>query len=103
MALPTLSPEQRSANLAKARQVRQARAALLASVKSGEQTVPGLLTAPTPDPVLAKIPVERLLGAVPGVGPARVAALMERSGIPTNRRVGGLGQRQRASLLTELG
>jgi ribosomal protein S13 len=39
---------------------------------------------------------------VPGVGKARAAAIMERAGIPAERRIGGLGARQREHLLAEL-
>ena len=38
---------------------------------------------------------------MPGVGKARAAAIMERTGIPAERRIGGLGARQREQFLAE--
>jgi hypothetical protein len=102
MALPTLTPEQRTAALAQAMEARKARAEVIAALKSGEKTVPQLLSAPSPDPVVAKIKVTQLLNAVPGLGPVSVEALMDNAGIATNRRVAGLGERQRTALLAEL-
>ena len=43
MALPTLTAEQRQAAQAKSREARQARSALLAGIKSGEETIPAVL------------------------------------------------------------
>src|SRR6266704_874562 len=43
MALPALSPEQRQEALAKAREARAARSALLAEVKAGTLTLAGVL------------------------------------------------------------
>ena len=43
MALPTMSPEQRQVALAKAREARAARSALLAEVKAGTLTLADVL------------------------------------------------------------
>ena len=43
-----------------------------------------------------------MLRALPGVGQARAAAIMERAGIPAERRIGGLGARQREQFLAEI-
>jgi hypothetical protein len=102
VALPTLTAEQQSAALAKAFAVRSARASVLASVKTGGTTMPQVLASAKTDPVVGKIRVVQLLKAVPGFGPARATALMERAGIAANRRVAGLGERQRATLLEAL-
>jgi hypothetical protein len=99
MALPVLSPEQRQEALAKAREARAARSALLADVKAGTRTLADVLGRD--DDLARKTKVAQLVRALPGVGNARAAAIMERAGIPAQRRVGGLGARQREQLLAE--
>ena len=99
MALPALSPEQRQEALAKAREARAARSALLAGVKAGTLTLAGVLGRD--DDLARKTKVAQVIRALPGVGQARAAAIMERAGIPAERRVGGLGARQREQLLAE--
>jgi hypothetical protein len=100
MALPALSPEQRQAALQKARQARAARSALLADLKAGTLTLADVLGRD--DDLARKAKVAQVVRAVPGVGKARAAAIMERAGIPAERRIGGLGARQREHLLAEL-
>lgn len=43
--------------------------------------------------------VAQVLKALPGYGPVRVAAVMSEAGIANNRRIGGLGPRQRRQLI----
>src|SRR5260370_38660204 len=99
MALPTLSPEQRQATLEKAREARPARSALLAGLKAGTLTLADVLARA--DDIARRTSVAQVVRALPGVGPARAAAAMERAGIILDRRVGGLGARQREQLLAE--
>jgi hypothetical protein len=99
MALPALSPGQRQEALAKAREARAARSALLAGLKAGTLTLAGVLGRD--DDLARKTKVNQVIRALPGVGQARAAAIMERAGIPAERRVGGLGARQREQLLAE--
>jgi hypothetical protein len=99
MALPTLTPEQREAALAKAQQARAARSALLADLKAGTLTLADVLSRE--DGTARRTMIAQVIRALPGVGPARTAAVMERAGISPDRRVGGLGARQRAQLLAE--
>ncbi len=99
MALPVLSPEQRQVALEKAREARAARSALLASVKEGSLTLADVLGRE--DDLARRTKVNQVLRALPGVGPARASAVMERAGITADRRVGGLGARQREQLLAE--
>jgi hypothetical protein len=100
MALPALSPEQRQAALQKAREARAARSALLTDLKAGSVTLADVLGRD--DDLARKTKVAQVVRAVPGVGKARAAAIMERVGIPAERRIGGLGARQREHLLAEL-
>ncbi len=99
MALPALSPEQRQAALEKAREARVARSALLASLKAGTVTLAEVLARD--DDIARRTSVAQVIRALPGVSPARAAAAMEHAGIILDRRVGGLGARQREQLLAE--
>ncbi|MGH3518197.1 MAG: integration host factor, actinobacterial type [Haloechinothrix sp.] len=102
MALPTLTPEQRAEALAKAAEARKARSELLASIKSGEQSIDKVLGRAKEDKTIGKTKVTALLKAVPGLGAVKVAALLEQAGIDPDRRAAGLGDRQRAALLDAL-
>lgn len=53
----------------------------------------GEVTAPE-----ATLRVRELLTSIPGIGPTRVARIMEQLGIADSKRVGGLGVRQRVIL-----
>ena len=102
MALPTLTPEQRADALAKAAEARKARSELLASIKSGKQTIASVLNRAKDDDTVGKTKVVALLKAVPGVGAVKAAALLEAAGIDPDRRAAGLGDRQRAALIDAL-
>src|SRR4051794_41296367 len=98
MVLPMMTPEQRSDALAKAVEARQARSTLLARVKSRDLT-PGQVFERTDDEIVKKTRVQQVLRALPGYGPAKVAALMTESGVDEKRRVGGLNGAQRERLV----
>jgi len=103
VALPQLTPEQRSAALEKAAAARRVRADLKERLKRGGTTLKQVLIDAETDEALAKLKVSALLEAMPGVGKVRAAALMEQFEIASSRRVRGLGERQRQALLTEFG
>lgn len=103
MALPTLTPQQRAEALAKAAEARKARSELLASIKSGEESIDAVLNRAKDDKTVAKTKVTQLLKAVPGIGQVKATALLEQAGIDPDRRAGGLGERQRETLLNALG
>ena len=98
MALPTMTPEQRKHALAKAADARKARSALLAEVKSGVLGLTQVFDRAEED-VVKKTRVAQVLRALPGYGPAKVAALLTASGVDEKRRVGGLTAAQRARLI----
>ncbi|MEO3814328.1 integration host factor, actinobacterial type [Sphaerisporangium sp. B11E5] len=100
MALPPLTPEQRQAALVKATEVRQARAALLAQLKTGDVTLAELLRRD--DETVKRIKVSQALRALSGIGPTKAAALMQRAGVDDRRRIGGLGVQQRRKLVEAL-
>lgn len=101
---PERTDAQRAEALAKAVRVRSARAEMRRQVREGGLGVADVLAASDAGAVAARgMRVRDLVGSHPGYGPARTAALMARLGIPANRRVGGLGPRQRAALADALG
>lgn len=102
MALPTLTPEQRAEALAKAAEARKARSELLASIKSGDETIDNVLKKAKDDKTIGKTKVTQLLKAVPGLGAVKVTSIMEQAGIDPERRAAGLGDRQREALTNAL-
>lgn len=85
----------RAAALEKALAARRTYAKAKADLAAGSISLAEALE----DPALARMRVEPLLRAVPGVGPARAAKIILACGISKTRRVGGLGSRQRRALL----
>ena len=61
------TPEQRSAALKRATEMRAARAEYLGRVKSGEVSIADALEAGKGDPVVGRIKAKRLLMALPGM------------------------------------
>ncbi|KXP01066.1 integration host factor, actinobacterial type [Tsukamurella pseudospumae] len=94
MPLPTLTPEQRANALAKAAEVRTARAA----IKASTTTLAAVLDR-SAESAVGKLKVQALLEALPKVGNVRAADIMDELGIAPTRRIDGLGERQRAGPL----
>ncbi len=99
---PVLTPEQRTAALAKAAQARAARAALKERLKLGSLTLAEALKQAENDDTVGKLKVVALLESLPGVGKVKARRIMEDIGIADSRRVKGLGPQQRSSLLEQL-
>ena len=97
MALPTLSDEQRAQNLKKAAEARHARAELREKIKNGEVTLESVLNSE--DETAKRMPVRALIESLPGYGKAKAAKIMDEIAVADNRRVQGLGARQREALL----
>ena len=97
MALPTITPEQREKALASALETRKARAAALEQVRKGTVTLAEVLG--NPDSPLQKAYVRQVLLALPRVGPVAADRAIEEIIILPNRRIQGLGERQREALL----
>lgn len=97
---PPLSPDARRDALAKAAEARRQRAELRERLKSGQTTLPELMLR-VDEQVIGKMKVASLLESMPGVGPVRARKIMDRLSIPDSRRLRGLGDRQRESLLRE--
>ncbi len=99
---PALTPEQRSAALAKAAIARRERAELKERLKMGSITLTELIAMAETDEGAGKIKVIAALEALPGVGKVKARRLMEEVGIADSRRLRGLGAQQRANLLATL-
>jgi hypothetical protein len=96
---PQLTEEQRTAALAKAAEARRARAELKEKLKMGSLTLRELLDQVEGDDIIGKMKVVAVLESLPGVGKVKARRTMEEIGISETRRVRGLGDQQRASLL----
>jgi hypothetical protein len=101
VALPPLTPEQRSAALEKAAAARKARAQLKVRLKSNGARLDDVLADGDTDSVIGKMRVVAVLEAMPGVGKVRAQRIMERLEISPSRRVRGLGVKQRQALVRE--
>jgi len=80
---------------------RRARAAVKREVAGRRRTVHDVVhtawAAPQPT-AEGGLRVRELLGSMPGLGPVKVARIMQQLGIAESKRVGGLGVRQRRAL-----
>lgn len=101
MAPPHLTPEQRAQALQKAAMARRKRAEIKQLLKAGSLSFAQLLEEAEADPMVAGIKVSAVLVSMPRTGKIKSKRMMERLGIAENRRIRGLGERQRAALLEE--
>ena len=101
--VPILTTEQRRESLAKGLRIRSRRASYRAALKDGSMNPRHIFElANGGDSAALNMRVRALISAMPGYGKKRTALLMHRLCISENRRVGGLGDRQREALLTAL-
>ncbi len=96
---PQLSAEQRQAALDKAAAARRQRAELKEKLKMGSLSLKELFDQGERDEVVGKMKVVAVLESLPGVGKVRARRIMEEVDISDARRVRGLGDQQRKSLL----
>lgn len=101
MAPPQLTAEQRAKALEKAALARQKRAEIKQLLKSGSLSLGDLYEKAENDPIVAGIKVSAVLSSLPRVGKVKSKRIMEDLSIADNRRLRGLGDRQRAALLEE--
>ena len=69
-------------------------------IKNGEVSIEEVLNSD--DPIAARMKVSALIESLPGYGKAKATKIMDELGISPNRRVKGLGERQRENLLAVL-
>lgn len=101
MTPPQLTAEQRAKALKKAALARQKRAEIKQLLKSGSLSLGDLYEKAENDPIVAGIKVSAVLSSLPRVGKVKSKRIMEDLSIADNRRLRGLGDRQRAALLEE--
>jgi hypothetical protein len=98
---PKLTPEQRAAALQKAAAARRERAELKQLLKDGNVSFTELMDRIDEDAV-GGMKVKAVLASLPGLGKVKSVRLMEELGIAENRRMRGLGVKQREALLAAL-
>lgn len=103
MALPPLTPEQRSAALEKAAIARRERAEVKNRLKHSGASLTQVIKEGQENEIIGKMKVSALLESLPGVGKVRAKQIMERLGISETRRVRGLGTNQIAALERDFG
>jgi hypothetical protein len=99
---PKLTPEQRAAALEKAAAARRERAELKQLLRDGNVTLGELMERVDSDDAVGGMKVKAVLTSVPGLGKVKSVRLMEELGIAENRRMRGLGAKQREGLLAAL-
>lgn len=98
---PKLTMDERHANLELAKKARHERADAKAAISAGRISIFDAINDPRDS--IQRMKVIELLEAIPGVGPARAALIMEKRKISLSRRIAGLGPHQLKSLRQEAG
>jgi hypothetical protein len=98
---PQLTAEQRRKALEKAAEARRVRAEAKELLKTGSMRLSDLFEKAERDDLIAGLKVESLIAAMPGTGKIKAKRLMESLGIAENRRIRGLGDKQKEALLAE--
>ncbi len=97
--LPPMSDEQRARALEKAAAARRKRAEIKALLKTGSLTLAEVFEQAETDDIVAGTKVYPLLSSMPRMGKIKAKRLMEDLSIAENRKIRGLGARQRENLL----
>lgn len=103
MALKELSLEERQSARQKALEARTVRAEVKAAFGAGDLTLAEVFERADQDDAVARMRSVDLLTTLRGVGAVRAAAIMEACNISPNRRLRGLGRRQREALIEHIG
>lgn len=103
MALPPLTPEQRTAALQKAAAARQARAEVKNRLKYSQGSLSEVIEQGQHDDTIGKLKVVALLESMPGIGKVKARSIMSEIGISQTRRIRGLGPHQVAALVERFG
>jgi len=70
-------------------------------LKTGSLRLSELVKRAETDDILAGLKVERVIASMPGTGKIKAKRMMETLGIADNRRLRGLGDKQKEALLAE--
>jgi transposase len=96
---PKLTDEQRAAALAKAAEARRVRAEIKELLRTGSLTLAEVFDRAETDDIVAGTKIYSILISLPGVGKVKAMRILEEHDIAQNRRIRGLGTRQRKVLL----
>ncbi|MDO5501769.1 MAG: integration host factor, actinobacterial type [Actinomycetia bacterium] len=99
MALPPLTPEERSAALQRATEARRERAAVKSRLKASGESIADVIASGKDNDAIGKMRVSALLESMPGVGRIKAQQIMAEVGIAQSRRVRGLGAKQTSALV----
>ena len=100
-APPKLTDAQRRAALEKAAEARRVRAELKALIKMGSRTITDVLDMADTNEIVSRTKVLAVLESMPKIGKVKARKIMREIGIAESRRLRGLGDQQRAALLSE--
>ncbi len=102
MRHPVPTNPDRAAALNASKEARKTRAEAISKVTAGELAPSKVIAAAFEDKAIARMRPEHLARAIPGIGPARAAAIISHANIASTKRLGGLGKVQKAVLSEEL-
>ena len=100
-APPKLTDEQRRAALEKAAEARRVRAELKSLIKMGSLTISEVLEKSDSNEIVSRTKVLAVLESLPQIGNVKARRIMKEIGIAESRRLRGLGDQQRAALVSE--
>lgn len=103
MALPPQTEESRNAALAKAGAARRERAEMKQLLQTGTLTLAEVFDRAEENDIIAGTRIVAVINSLPGVGMVKTIRTLEDLGIADNRRIRGLGSRQKAALLDLFG
>lgn len=103
MVLKDLTPAERQAARQKALDARTARAKVKTEFAAGTLTLAQVFERADGDEAVARMRTLDLLTALKGIGEIRAQNIMKQCDISPNRRLRGLGHRQRSALINLLG
>lgn len=103
MVLKDLTPAERQAARQKALDARTTRAKVKADFADGKLTLADVFERSDTDEAVARMRTIDLLTSIKGIGEIRAQSIMEQCEISLNRRLRGLGHRQRHALIDALG
>lgn len=102
MALRELSQKERDSAREKALAARGARAQVKREFGDGSLSFTEVLKRADAEEAIARLKCTELLESLPGVGRVTAVKICEELGISVNRRLGGLGVKQRGALTEHL-
>lgn len=103
MVLKDLTPEERQAARQKALDARTTRAKIKSEFSDGKLSLEQVFQRADENEAVARMRTIDLLTSLKGIGEIRAQGIMEQCEISLNRRLRGLGHRQRNALIEVLG